>query len=56
MKTPATYSEAQDWLKRRVTVPTVLSSRELALEPTFPAEVRMRSFFSAKVASATILE
>ena len=51
-----TFDAAQQWLKSRVNVPTALGSRELALQPDFPAQVRAHSFFSAKVTEANVLD
>jgi SPP1 gp7 family putative phage head morphogenesis protein len=56
MAAPRTFEAAQTWLKSRVTLPTSLGSRELALAPDFPAAARMHAFFSARVTSANILE
>lgn len=49
------FNAAQEWLRSRVTLPTGLSSAELALAPDFPAEVRAHAFFSAAVARADVL-
>lgn len=51
-----TFDAAQRWLASRATVPTGMSSAELALAPDFPAQVRMHAFFSAKVAQVDVLE
>jgi len=50
-----TFDAAQRWLAGRVNLPTGLSSRELALAPDFPDQVRAHAFFSARVAQAEIL-
>lgn len=55
MRELLTFEAAQKWLAGRVNVPTGLSSRELALAPDFPAQVRAHAFFSARVAQAEIL-
>ena len=54
LERPVTFSEARDWLRRRVSVPTNLGSLEIAA--AVPAEVRNQAFFSARVASASILQ
>ncbi len=53
---PVTYDAANRWLESRVSVPTQMGSRQLALSKNFPAEVKANSFFSAKVAEAAVLE
>ncbi len=51
---PLTFSAARRFMERKVNLPTGLSSAEIALK--VPARIRAQSFFSAKVASAHILE
>jgi hypothetical protein len=51
---PATFTAATDWFDQKVTLPTNLSSAELAMAA--PAQVRMQAFFSARIASTNILE
>ena len=53
---PVTFDAANRWLESRVSVPTTMGSRQLALSKNFPAEVKANSFFSAKVAEAAVLE
>jgi len=48
-----TAQAAQQWLADKVVVPTELSSIEISRE--WPAQMRMQSFFSARVASGNIL-
>lgn len=50
------FKAADSWLKSRVSVPTDMTSGQLALAPDFPPRVRMHSFFSARVTEANILE
>ena len=52
--TPLTFSAAQDFLAQKVDLPTDLSSLDISLK--LPARIRAQSFFSAKVASANVLQ
>jgi SPP1 gp7 family putative phage head morphogenesis protein len=51
-----TFDAANEWLRSRVTVPTDMTTREMALAPDFDARVRAHSFFSAQVDKANALE
>lgn len=51
---PTTFDAAQRWLTRKISLPTALSAREIANQ--WPAGARNQAFFSARVASANILE
>lgn len=50
------FKAADSWLKSRVSVPTDMTSAQLAMSPDFPARVRAHAFFSARVTEANILE
>ena len=50
------FKAAQNWLKSRVSVPTDMTSSQLAFSPDFPARVKAHAFFSARVTEANILE
>ncbi len=52
--TPLTFSAAQDFLAQKVDLPTALGSLDLSLK--LPARIRAQAFFSARVASANILQ
>lgn len=52
---PMTFDQAQDFLRRKQPVTTTKGSRELSLDPEFPAQVRAQAFFSARVASTNVL-
>lgn len=51
-----TFENAQAFLAKRRTVPTTLGSRELSLDPSFPAQARAQALYSARVSSANVLE
>lgn len=51
---PLTFSAARDFLAQKVTLPTKLGALDISLQ--VPSRIRMQSFFSARVASAHILE
>jgi hypothetical protein len=53
---PVTYEQANAWLAKKASFPTAKGSRDLSLDPAFPAQVRSHAFFSAKVNSAAVLE
>lgn len=53
-KQPLPFTAAQRWLEQKVTLPTGLNSRQIANR--IPARIRGQAFFSARVASARILE
>lgn len=55
-KRPMTFDAANRWLASRVSVPTFMSSAEIAVSKNFRARVRAHCFFSAKVASANVLD
>jgi len=50
------FDAANQWLRSRVTVPTTMTSAEIALAPDFGPRVRAHSFFSAQTAAANALE
>ena len=54
LTTPITFTGAQDFLAQKVNLPTALSALDLSLK--VPARIRAQAFFSAKVASANILQ
>jgi len=54
LRGPETFDAAQRWFGQKVTLPTDMTTREIALEA--PADIRKQAFFSARVASANILE
>lgn len=51
---PLTFTAARDFLEQKVNLPTKLGSLDLSLR--VPSRVRMQAFFSARVASAHVLE
>lgn len=51
---PATFGAAARWLRERATLPLGLSSDQIANQ--IPANIRMRSFFSATITKASTLE
>jgi SPP1 gp7 family putative phage head morphogenesis protein len=50
------FNAANAWLQSRVTVPTGLTSAQLALAPDFAPQVRMHAFFSAQQTQVNVLE
>lgn len=53
---PVEFDAANRWLRNRTSLPTMLSSAELAVAPDFPAQVRAHAFFSARVSTAGTLQ
>lgn len=51
---PVTFTAGRRWLEGKANLPTDLSSAEIAQR--FPESIRRQAFFSAKVASADILQ
>ena len=51
---PMTFTAGRDWLRRKAVMPTKLNTRGIALKD--PSRIRAHAFFSARVASAHILE
>ena len=54
MTEPDEYSAALEWFDRKATMPTGMSSAEISLN--VPGPTRLQAFFSARVASANVLE
>ena len=51
---PKTFGAARAWFESKTTAPTGMSSLDIALD--VPAPVRMQAFFSARIASANVLQ
>jgi SPP1 gp7 family putative phage head morphogenesis protein len=53
---PLSFDAANEWLKKRISVPTFMNSKQLALSKEFSSKVKAHSFYSAKVAEKSVLE
>ena len=51
---PSSFTSARDWLARKVDLPTALGSLDISIK--LPARIRAQAFYSARVASAVIVQ